>query len=149
MRRMTMAMFLAAVCSAGALAQSGSTTTGQMTDHGKMMKKGTVVVTGCVGDKDSMGHYMLNNAMMSDHMMDKSMPSTSGGDMKMMAYVLSGGDLKMHVGHKVEITGMMEPAKKMKMKMDKMDTMSGSDKDKMMSDMLKVTSVKMISATCQ
>ncbi len=148
--RMTMGMCLAAMCSAAVMAQSGMDKS-QMGDKDKMkMKADTVMVTGCVADKDSMGHYMLNHAMMSDHMMDKSMPSASTADMKSpadmktMSYMLSGGDLKMHVGHKVEVTGMMEHAKKMKT-----DTMGSADHDKMMADTLKVKSVKMLAASCQ
>ena len=90
----------------------------------------TVAVTGCVAEAD--GKYMLNNATMAD----QTTP---------MSYALSGGTLKPHVGHKVEVTGMMKP-------MDtKKDTMS---KDKMAKpDMaaagtLTVKDLKMIAASC-
>jgi len=80
----------------------------------------------------------------------------------MMSYELWGGsDLKMHVGHKVEVSGTVDKAAmdqmhKTKNKMgDKpaMETMDTMDKDKkaMGHDMpmkLKVTSVKMIAESC-
>jgi hypothetical protein len=96
----------------------------------------SMTVTGCVAEKD--GHYMLNNAMMA-------------GDSKAMAYDLTGGELKGHVGHKVEVTGSTDSKMMDKGKMDKMDK-DKMDKDKMgMSDMrgtLQVKSVKMVSVTC-
>ena len=107
----------------------------------------SMAVTGCVAEKD--GHYMLNNAMMA-------------GATKAESYGLMGGDLKAHVGHKVEVMGTMDSKMMDKGKMDKMDKDKMSkdkmmekdkmDKDKMaMSDMhgtLHVKSVKMMSATC-
>jgi hypothetical protein len=140
MKRLIAMMCVATACTAAAVtAQSASTMDkdNKMKDHDKMAK-GTVMVTGCVGDKDSMGHYMLKNATMS------SMPDTTSGSSAPMSYMLSGGDLKPHVGHKVEVTGMMEKAKPMKM--DKGDKKMD---DKMaMSDTLKVKSVKMLAASC-
>ena len=59
-----------------------------------------------------------------------------------------GGELKAHVGHKVEITGTMDDGK-MKDKMMSKDKMA---KDKMSKGethaALHVTSVEMIAATC-
>ena len=117
-------------------------------DKGKMDKgMKSMSVTGCVAAKD--GHYMLDNAMMAGDM--KAMPA---GDMKAMSYHLAGGDLKAHVGHKVEVTGSL--AAKAKMGDDKM-AMGKMGNDKMANDKmgaadahgtLNVTAVKMISATC-
>ncbi len=139
MKRAIGAICLAAACSVVAVMAQSSMDKDAMKDHDKMMK-GTVMVTGCVGDKDSMGHYMLNNAMMP------SMPSmpdmTTNSAAPMMSYMLSGGDLKPHVGHKVEVTGTMEKAKAAK----KMDAKMADGK--MMSDTLKVKSVKMLAASC-
>ena len=155
MKRLIAMMCVATACTAAAVSAQSSTAMDQdKMKHDKMMK-GTVMVTGCVADKDSMGHYMLNNAMMS------SMPAPkTGSAAPMMSYMLSGGDLKAHVGHKVEVTGMMEKAKPAKpAKMAKMDKMGDKpatgtmdqDKKAMGHDtpmQLKVTSVKMISASC-
>lgn len=156
------AMCVAVACSAAAVMAQSTTTMdkGTMKDQGKMAQKGMTMVTGCVADKDSSGHYMLNNAMMSSgmkDMKDMSMPSSTAGSAPMMSYQLSGGDLKAHVGHKVEITGTMAAAKmdKMSKKDDKMAGTAGTpgmspmDHDKMMSSVLKVKSVKMISDSCQ
>ena len=114
----------------------------KMGQMGKGMKPMTV--SGCVAEKD--GHYMLENAMMAGDM--KAMPA---GDAKAMSYHLTGGALKAHVGHKVEITGSMNP------KMGTMGKGKMMDKDKMDKDKmgasddhgtLTVKSVKMISTTC-
>jgi tRNA A37 methylthiotransferase MiaB len=94
----------------------------------------TVAVTGCVAESE--GHYMLNNATVADQ---------AGAP---MSYALTGGTLKPHVGHKVEITGTIKPAAKDTMKKDTMskDTMS---KDKMATaGTLAVTSLKMIAPSC-
>jgi|SwirhirootsSR3_FD_contig_71_1233192_length_572_multi_2_in_0_out_0_1 hypothetical protein len=90
----------------------------------------TVTATGCVAE--SGGHYMLNNATTAD----QTTP---------MTVALSGGSLKAHVGHKVEITGTMAPAKK--------DTMAKESKEPKKDDMaagptLNVKNVKMVAATC-
>jgi hypothetical protein len=136
-----MKRLMTAVCCAcvlGAAGLSAAQADKKMDKMDKGMK--SMTVTGCVAEKD--GHYMLNNAMMA-------------GDSKAMTYDLTGGELKTHVGHKVEVTGSTDA--KMMDKMDKMDKDKMSkdkmmDKDKMgMSDMhgtLQVKSVKMISATC-
>ena len=135
-----MKRLMTAVCCAcvlGAAGLSAAQADKKMDKMDKGMK--SMTVTGCVAEKD--GHYMLNNAMMA-------------GDSKAMTYDLTGGELKAHVGHKVEVTGSTDPKAMDKGKMDK-DKMSKDkmmDKDKMgMSDMhgtLNVKSVKMISATC-
>ncbi|HEY1912010.1 MAG TPA: hypothetical protein VGG73_13880 [Vicinamibacterales bacterium] len=130
-----------AVCCACVLGAAGLSAA-QADKQTDKMDKGmkSMTVTGCVAEKD--GHYMLNNAMMA-------------GDTKPVTYDLTGGDLKAHLGHKVEVTGSNDGKMMDKGKMDKMDKMSNdkmTDKDKMgMSDThgtLQVKSVKMISATC-
>src|SRR3954468_9422044 len=95
MKRLVMAMCCAVACSVLlSAAQSGTMDKDKM-DKG--MKKGTMTVTGCV-TQESNGQFMLTNAMMSGDMK---------GDMKPMSYDLSGGNLKPHIGHKVEVTGTM------------------------------------------
>ena len=140
----TMTCCAMAMAVASLSAQSGSMDKDKM-DKGKMdkgMKSGTVMVTGCVAD-GSGGHYMLNNAVMAGDMKGQMKE-----DMKPMSYALMGGNLKAHVGHKVQVTGTMPPGRMTKdSKMDKMDKM---DKDKMAGEMhgINVKSVKMISASC-
>ncbi len=154
---MTMGMALALGIGVLLSATSGATGTGQM-DKG-MMKDGSMTVAGCVAAGKEAGRYMLTNAMMAG-MMDKEMMDKGKMDKDkmqpgmgghMMAYELVGGDLKAHMGHKVEVTGTMSKSDMEKMdKMRKMgmERMAGtSDKD-MQALKLNVTSVKRVSATC-
>ena len=154
MKRLMTAMCCACLMTGAAAAQTSMDKKDKM-DKDKMGKP--MMVTGCVAAGSEAGHYMLNNGMMAGDTMGKS-------------YNLMGGELKAHVGHKVEITGTMDDGKMMgkdkmmaKDKMDKdhmaKDTMDKDkvDKDTMSKDKmgmgemhnaLHVTSVKMISATC-
>ena len=136
MRRLMMAVGCA--CAAGVVGLSAAQ------DH-KMDKSNMdkdMTVTGCVSQSSDVSHFMLTNAMMSG-----GMHGDMKGDMKAMSFDLMGGDLKAHVGHKVEVTGRMSQGR-MKYKKSK-DT---TDKDKMgMGDKhgaLTVKSVKMLSSTC-
>ena len=139
MKRLMTAMCCACLMSGAAAAQTSMDKKDKMMDKDKMGKP--MMVTGCVAAGSEAGHYMLTNGMMAGDTMGKS-------------YDLMGGELKAHVGHKVEITGTMDDGKMMgKDKMSK-DKMSGDkmDKDKMgMAEMhsgLHVKSVKMLAATC-
>ncbi len=141
MKRLMTAVCCACVLGAAGLSAQADKKMDKMDKMDKGMK--SMTVTGCVAEKD--GHYMLNHAMMA-------------GESKAMAYDLMGGELKAHVGHKVEVTGSADAKKmgkmdeKMDKKMDKMDKDKMMEKDKMgMSEMhgtLHVQSVKMIAATC-
>jgi len=132
-----------------------------------MKKDGAVTVSGCLTAGKNSGHYMLTNAMMMGSMMGKEMmdkdkmskdkmePGMSG---HMMSYdLVGGGDLKAHLGHKMEVTGTM--SKSDMDKMHKMGSMSQMEKDKMekekmdkgmMAEAMKlnVKSVKMVSESC-
>ncbi|CAN5712709.1 hypothetical protein BH18ACI5_BH18ACI5_26780 [soil metagenome] len=165
MRKVLCAMCMATMfgVGAGVSAQSGSMAKDQM-DKKDMMKDGQVTVAGCVMAGTDSGHYMLSNAMMMSHgMMDKdkmakdtmakpdAMKHEMAGD-HMMSYELVGGDVKDHVGQKVEVMGSFSKSDMDRMgKMEKMDKM---EKDKMMADKnmkamkLNVKSVKMVAATC-
>ena len=111
-------------------------------------------VTGCVAQGAETDHYVLNNAMMSDMdgMKKDSMKKDSMkmDTMKAMSLMLMGGDLKAHVGHKVEVTGMMAGADTMSKDTMPKETMPKDTMSKGMADMhtLTVKSVKMLSATC-
>ena len=171
MKRTIAVMCVTLACNAGAsvFAQMPKEQMGKK----PMMKDHEMTVSGCVAAGKDAGEYMLTNAMMmgaADHQMGKdpmnkdqmgkdhmTKPATSGEHMAMsgehmMSYQLVGGDLKAHLGHKVEVMGTMSRMDMERMgKMDKMDQMA---KDKAMSDKamkamkLNVTSVKMIAATC-
>jgi len=144
----------------GCIAMLGAQTSTTPTTAGQsaMDKSRDVTITGCLS-KGADGNYMLNNAMMMDHA-----GAGMGGGAAMptgapMSYMLSGGTLKPHVGHKVEVTGMMKPMNKDGMGNDSMakDGMAkgGMDKGGMMKEdaagkggTLTVKDVKMIAATC-
>jgi hypothetical protein len=159
MRRTCVAVGTAMMCSAALMAQS-SMDKNQM-DKDKMMK-GTVMVTGCVAQGDDMNHFKLTNPTMSSMPMgtagatEPAMKTDTGAPTLMTKwYELDGGDLKAHLGHKVEVSGTMD--KKGMMDHDKM-AKSGTmgDKDKMdpmahkdmMAGKIKVKSVKMLADTC-
>jgi hypothetical protein len=146
MKRVLYASVIALGCTI-AVAAHGGMAAGQSKEKEKekpMAKEAakTVAVTGCVAE--SGGHYMLNNATTAD---------AAGAP---MSYALSGGTLKPHVGHKVEITGTVKPAASGKDSMSKdsmkKDTMS---KDKPMAKedaatggTLAVKSLKMVAPSC-
>ena len=113
-------------CIVGVVALAGAQDKPMDKPMGKEMK-----VTGCVAAGADADHFMLNNAMMASKGDDKAMKA----DMKPMSYALTGGELKPHVGHKVEVTGTMAKPK------------SG---DAAMAEAhgLNVKSVKMLAPTC-
>ena len=143
MTRTIAALCLGVACSMTVVAaQSG----GAMADDHMAKKSPTVMVTGCVAEGTIPDHYMLNNAKVSTDGMTKNDAMSADHP---MSFALSGGDLKPHVGHKVEVTGTIS-------KMGHMGKTDSMDKDKMspMADSapkaaaLKVKTVKMLSSTC-
>ncbi len=149
MKRMISAVCVATVCSVAA-AGAQSMDKDKMANMDKM-PKGTVMVTGCVAPGSMADHYMLNHAMMSKGAMGKdamtrdTMKKDAMGGDRAMSYMLSGGDLKAHVGHKVEVTGTMMKSGDMGKMKDK-DSMVKPDMAK--TSTLKVQSVKMLSDSC-
>ena len=138
-------MCVAMACSVGiAMAQYPDQAKDKAQD--KTAKADTVTITGCVADKDAKGHFMLNNAAAAPSPSSAASPTTVAS-----SYVLSGGgDLKAHVGHKVEITGTIDQAKMSDKPADTATGTSGSTPEKGASaDTLKVKSVKMVAETCQ
>jgi hypothetical protein len=138
MKRVLYASVIALGCTIALAAQAGD----QAKDKDKGDKMGkdagkAVTLTGCVAE--SGGHFMLNNATM-----------TEGGGAP-ATYALSGGTLKPHVGHKVEITGSMKPAATMGKDSTKKDSMAKSDakKDDMATaGTVAVKNLKMVAASC-
>jgi hypothetical protein len=134
---------LCCVCAVAAVsaAQSGSTTKEKARAD---VKKGVVTVTGCVAASAEPGHYLLTNVVK---------PGETGG--RAVSYALIGGDLKPHVGHKVEVAGTMDtPASKKSMGSDKMAKPAArkgamaNGQEVMGHDTLHVQSVKMLAAAC-
>ena len=147
MKRLMTAICCASVIGLSSLAaaqtQSGSGSMDKM-DKSKMGKE--MKVTGCVMEStDNMGHFMLNDAMMNNEMKGGGMKE---GSKPMMSYMLMGGDLKAHVGHKVEVTGMMADSMMGNDKMAK-DAMTKDSMGKSPMQTLTVKSVKMVAATCK
>jgi hypothetical protein len=140
-----MRRLMAAMCCVCLMGAAGSAQMSMDKDKDKMAKDKMdkpITVTGCVAAGSEAGHYTLTNGMMAGDSMSKS-------------YDLIGGDVKAHVGHKIEVTGVMDKGKKMGKDAMAKDTMDKDrmSKDKMgmseMHDTLQVKSVKMIASTCQ
>ena len=142
-RRECMTRMIAALCCFGVAcsmtvvaAQSGSA----MADDQMAKKSPTVTVTGCVAEGTMADHYMLNNATVSAGGM---MKNDAMGAAHPTSFALSGGDLKPHVGHKVEVMGTVS-----KMGHADKDKMSGMAESAPKAPTLKVKAVKMLSSTC-
>jgi hypothetical protein len=137
MTRTIAALCLGVACSVTvAAAQSG----GAMADDKMAKQSPTVTVTGCVAEGTMADHYMLNNAMVSAGGMMKNDAMSADHP---ASFALSGGDLKPHVGHKVEVTGTV--SKMGHMDKDKMSPMAESAPK---APTLKVKTVKMLASTC-
>lgn len=163
MKTMYLAVGTALLCSTALMAQSSMDKT-QM-DKDKTMKSGTVTVTGCVTQGSDMSHFTLTKATMADKMApmkpDTAAPAMTGDQAMMMSYELDGGELKAHLGHKVEVTGTMDKSAMMDHDKTKMGTTGTAgeakmDKDKagmahkdMMAGKIKVKSVKMLATSCE
>lgn len=157
MRNLLSAFGIAAIaCSASVFAQTPADQMGKK----PMMKDGPMTVSGCVATATGASGYTLTNVMhMGNGMAGMEKKDTRKPSGHPMTYQLVGGDLKAHVGHKVELTGTMSKADMAHMaKTD--HQMAGETKpgDKMAGDKMAdqnmkamtftVTSVKMIAATC-
>ena len=138
MKQQCFTIGIAVLCGAGlAFAQSPKTTEGGK-DRQTAVKTGTVVVTGCVAQAADGKGYVLNDAITAPRPVDKKasdrpMPS---GDKMVLSYLLDGGDMKRHVGHKVEISASAVAE----------NTMAIDHND--LGGTLKVKSVKMIAPSC-
>lgn len=120
-------------------------------------KGGTIMATGCVSERA--GNQFILMSATSPH--DMKAPTTSEmtapmtgamkDPMKPMSYALMGGNLKVHVGHRVEVTGTMAPAKVTDATVAPTVAPTVVATDKMAGDIhgtITVTAVKMIAATC-
>jgi hypothetical protein len=137
MTRTIAALCLGVACSVSvAAAQSG----GAMADDKMAKQSPTVTVTGCVAEGTMADHYMLNNAMVSNGGMMKNDAMSADHP---ASFALSGGDLKPHVGHKVEVTGTIS-----KMGHTDKDKMSPMAESAPKAPTLKVKTVKMLASTC-
>ena len=143
MKQLMTAVCMAALVASGAAAQ---TPMGQM-GKDKMAKEKMakpITVTGCVAAGKDADHFVFTDAKMTGEKTGKT-------------YDLMGGDIKAHVGHKVEVTGTLDtmtmPTRdKMAMGKEKMSMEGehGMTKGKTAEahSMLHVMSVKMVEASC-
>ena len=101
-------------------------------------------IIGCVAQSGAV--YRLDHAIVAtDQDVDtQSRPATEANPTpKMISYALLGGDLKPHVGHKVEVTGTISSDKTSQAETD----VKGAPEMKVVGT-LNVKSVKMIANTC-
>lgn len=101
-------------------------------------------ISGCVARAGA--SYRLDHAIVAtDPDLDsQNRPATEASPTpKMIAYALTGADVKEHVGHKVEATGTISTGMKPKAAAE----IKGTPGMKL-AGTLNVTSIKMISATC-
>jgi hypothetical protein len=115
-----------------------------------------VSVTGCVDDGGEAGHYMLTSATVI------AGTATSGTEARAKSgtlgntYSLMGGDLQTHVGHKVEVTGVMDATMKKGSKDRTARNRNNKSADenvaaataRAMNGTLTVKSVKMLATAC-
>jgi hypothetical protein len=135
MKRILYAGIIAMGCTIALAAQGG--TADQAKEKGATGKdtaEKAVTLTGCVAE--SGGHFMLNNATMAE-----------GGGAP-ASYALSGGTLKPHVGHKVEVTGSLKPAAAGGEKKDTMAKSDAKKEDMASAGTLSVKNLKMVAPSC-
>ena len=144
MKNLCMVVFLASFI--GALpAHAGLQNTADKGQKAAPVKGGKPsTITGCVAQSDAL--YRLDHAMVgTDSDVDtQNRPATeANATPKMMSYTLVGGDVKAHVGHKVEVTGTISNDKTSKAAAG----IKGASEMKLVGT-LNVQSVKMVSNTC-
>jgi|KBSMisStaDraftv2_1062788.scaffolds.fasta_scaffold1402568_1 hypothetical protein len=124
----------------------------------------TVTVTGCLQDASATpagspaaAGFILANATIGSGATPSSSSTvgttgTAGtaASARGTSYVLQGhdADLKSHVGHKIEVTGTVEPKSRTGASPDPAAAAPGAPASSMASERLTVSSVKMIAAEC-
>jgi hypothetical protein len=117
----------------------------------------TMTVTGCLATGASGSDFVLNNAKAeavastSPNIMHSPPAVDMNKDDKPVSYVVKGGDVQAHVGHKVTITGTMDDVKPSTTGAvgtagTTTDTPAAAKADAMKT--LNVKSVKMVAANC-
>ena len=155
MKRSLLAVVFALGCSVGLVyAQDTKTTTVTKVD-GKAPQ--TVTYTGCVQDGTQTKSFILSKAV---PMSQTTTVGTSGSTMTTTTYALVPDqkvELQTHVGHKVEVTGMMIPAGESKVttttKVDRENAPDSKSKETVKSDNkfpeFRVTSIKNLADSCE
>ena len=143
MKKVLTAVFLAGVVGA-VPAQAGQQNMPTVKDQKPATSKDSMkpsTITGCVAQSDA--RYRLDHAVVAtDPDVDaQNRPGTeANATPKMVSYALVGADVKLHLGHKVEVTGTISSDKTSK-------DIAGVPGMKIVGT-LNVTSVKMVSKTC-
>lgn len=117
----------------------------------KTIQNITVNVTGCVAGGTAAGRYILTDASISGDDFTSSVGTAGkeGAEKDVSiehgpSYALEGGNLRAHVGHQVEVTGIPGDAK-----LNSRDTLASSPGSSTHEKAtLTVKAAKMISATC-
>ena len=137
MKRLLTAMYCACALTATGLAAPA----GQVADKSAGDLK-PITVTGCVSNKD--GRILVTEVLLTGDL-KRDVSTSTKGDMKPASYSLTGTDMTVHTGHKVEITGRLDPttATRDKSKGDT-ETMGVPD----LHGTITVTAVRMISTSC-
>lgn len=168
MKNTMYATLAALLCTTALSAQApaGSATAPGQMDTAKMekgkMADAPMTVSGCVAQGAGTDQFTLTHATMANMgKMDSGAMKSDTAKPATMTYELDGGtNLKAHLGHKVDVTGTMDKKAMDHGAMAKpgapADKMASTDKDKagamahtgMMAGKIKVTAVKMVSATC-
>jgi len=140
MKNQFLTLGAALVCSVGLMTAQSAKNTDPRKPSQPTPKASTVVVTGCVAPSADGPGYMLNEAVMAPRPIDNQTSdrpvAAPSGDKMVASYILQGGDMKRHAGHKVEISASVIAE----------NTMAMDHKD--VAGTLKVKSVKTIATSC-
>ena len=156
MRNTCITLGIAITCGIAATSAQSAAATTQIAGN-TTAKNGAVTVTGCVAQAPDGKSYMLNDAIMAPLPTEKTPAATAttaaSGDKTVLSYMLEGGEMKNHLGHKVQITGTRSAQKAGKIDQAsdpaKMDTGTMAMDHKDVGGTLKVTSMKMVAASCK
>jgi hypothetical protein len=147
MKKLLMVAFMASLAATQTVHAGQQNTPADKAQKPGVADKGSVkptTITGCVAESGTV--YRLDHAIVAvDIDTDtQNRPGTeASATPKMMSYILVGGDVKAHVGHKVEVTGTLSGDKTSKQNVG-IKGAPGME----LSGTLNVKSVKMVSAMC-
>ena len=140
MKKQALTVGLLVICGAALATAQSSKSTEAEKDARNTMKVDTVIATGCVAQSSDGKGYVLDEATMAprpiDNKVDGRPVAAPSGDKMVMTYILEGGNMKRHLGQKVEISASVIAE----------NTMAMDHRE--VGGTLKVKTVKMIAASC-
>ena len=139
MKKQCLTVGVLVVCSAAVAAAQLTKNTEGKKDARNTQKADTVLVTGCVAQSTDGKGYRLEEATMAPRPVadvEGRPVAVPSGDKMVLTYILQGGNMKEHLGHKVEISASVIAE----------NTMAMDHKD--VGGTLKVKTVKIISSSC-